>query len=318
MQRTRARLFHSGLARRVSRRLRNCVLAAALLLATPIQTAAAGIFDVHVHLWNGEESLRTYEEQLKRDNLEVSGIGVMWFGGPNQALTGDPDRIKAGNDGIIALASTNRKLLPIATVHPYDGPAAVAELVRVAAKGVKVLKLHPHTQKFDPADSRVLAVVRKAGQLGVVVLLDNASIIPGDCERLFNLALNATETTFIFAHLGGMNFPFLEHSESGSDRQRSVRRQHLFRYLGDCDHCRRLADPAGVRVDAAQCRDRPRAVRVGLPAVFARAESHRAPPTWPQRKRDGSNCGGKRAAAVPAGGSGPLRTCPSRRRCNAG
>jgi len=146
MQRTRAGLFHSGLARRVSRRLRNCVLAAALLLATPIQTAAAGIFDVHVHLWNGEESLRTYEEQLKRDNLEASGIGVMWFGGPNQALTGDPDRIKAGNDGIIALASTNRKLLPIATVHPYDGPAAVAELERVAAKGVKVLKLHPHTQ----------------------------------------------------------------------------------------------------------------------------------------------------------------------------
>ena len=208
MQRTRAGLFHSGLARRVSRRLRNCVLAAALLLATPIQTAAAGIFDVHVHLWNGEESLRTYEEQLKRDNLEASGVGVMWFGGPNQALTGDPDRIKAGNDGIIALASTNRKLLPIATVHPYDGPAAVAELERVAAKGVKVLKLHPHTQKFDPADSRVLAVVRKAGQLGVVVLFDNASIIPGDCEKLFNLALNATETTFIFAHLGGMNFRF--------------------------------------------------------------------------------------------------------------
>ena len=29
-----------------------------------------------------------------------------------------------------------------------------------------------------------------------------------DCEKLFNLALNATETTFIFAHLGGMNFRF--------------------------------------------------------------------------------------------------------------
>ena len=45
-----------------------------------MEAAAAGIFDVHVHLWNGEESLRTYEEQLKRD------------------------------DGIIALASTNTRL----------------------------------------------------------------------------------------------------------------------------------------------------------------------------------------------------------------
>ena len=141
MQHTKAGLCSSELARRRSRRLRNCVLAAALLLASPVQVAAAGIFDAHVHLWNGEESLRTYQEQLKRDNLEVSGIGVMWFGGPNQALTGDPDRIKAGNDGIIALASRNSRLLPIATVHPYDGPAAVAELERVAVKGVKVLKL---------------------------------------------------------------------------------------------------------------------------------------------------------------------------------
>ncbi len=167
MQHTKAGLCSSELARRRSRRLGNCVLAAALSLASPVQAAAVGIFDAHVHLWNGDESLRTYQEQLKRDNLEASGIGVMWFGGP-------------------------------------------------------------------------------------------------------------------------------------------VRRQHLFRYLGNCDHCRRLANPAVVCVDAAQCRHRPRTVRVGLPAVLARAESHRAPPAWPQRKRDGSNYGGKRAAALPAGGSGPL------------
>ena len=98
--------------------------------------------------------------------------------------------------------------MPIATVHPYDGPAAVAELERVAARGVKVLKLHPHTQKFDAADPRVLQLVRRAGELGVIVLLDNASILPGDCEKLFNLALGAPKTTFVFAHLGGLNFRF--------------------------------------------------------------------------------------------------------------
>jgi predicted TIM-barrel fold metal-dependent hydrolase len=116
--------------------------------------------------------------------------------------------MRAGNDGVIALATRHPEMMPIATVHPYDGPAAVAELERVAGRGIKVLKLHPHTQKFDPADPRVLALVRRAGELGVIVLFDNASIIPGDCEKLFNLALSAPKTTFIFAHLGGLNFRF--------------------------------------------------------------------------------------------------------------
>src|SRR6185503_339010 len=121
-----------------------------------------------------------YEEQVKKAHLEVAGIGAMWFGGPNQALAGKPDEIRAGNDGIIALAAKHAKVLPIATVHPYDGPAAVSELERVAAKGIKVLKIHPHTQKFDPDDPRVLTLVQRAGQLGVIVLMDNANILPGD------------------------------------------------------------------------------------------------------------------------------------------
>ena len=71
-----------------------------------------------------------------------------------------------------------------------------------------MLKLHPHTQKFDPADPRVTALVRRAGALGVIVLMDNANILPGDSEKLFNLALAAPKTRFIFAHIGGMNFRF--------------------------------------------------------------------------------------------------------------
>jgi hypothetical protein len=99
-------------------------------------------------------------------------------------------------------------MIPIATVHPYDGEAALEEVGRVSRLGFKVLKLHPHTQKFDPSDPRVLAVAKRAGEGGMIVLFDNASIIPGDCEKLFNLALQAPKTTFIFAHLGATNFRF--------------------------------------------------------------------------------------------------------------
>ena len=170
--------------------------------------AQSPIFDSHVHLHNGEQSLQEFDAAAKASKLEVAGIGAMWFGGGNQAPAGKPKQIRAGNDGIMELAAKNPKVMPIVTVHPYDGRAAIKELERIAAKGIKVLKIHPHTQKFDPDDSRVLKLVQRAGELNVIVLMDNANILPGDSEKLFNLALNAPKTKFIFAHLGGLNFRF--------------------------------------------------------------------------------------------------------------
>jgi uncharacterized protein len=180
------------------------------LLALPFGPAVGQekVFDSHVHLWHGEASVREYEGQLKAASLSVAGFGAMWFGGPNQALAGKVEETRANNDMLIALAEKHAGMLPIATVHPYDGQAAVTELERVAARGVKVLKLHPHTQKFDAADPRVLTLVKRAGEVGVIVLMDNANILPGDSEKLFNLALSASKTKFIFAHMGGLNFRF--------------------------------------------------------------------------------------------------------------
>ena len=188
--------------------MRFLLLAAALLLPTQSLRAAEPVFDTHVHLHNGEGSLREYELQLKAAGVEATGFAAMWFGGPNQALQGDVAAIRRGNDSIIGLAAKDRKLLPVATVHPYDGEAALAELARVAARGVKVLKIHPHTQKFDAADPRVMTLVKRAGELGIIILMDNASILPGDNQKLFNLALAAPRTTFIFAHMGGLDFRF--------------------------------------------------------------------------------------------------------------
>lgn len=188
--------------------MKSLLLAAALLFGAQPVLAGDKVFDSHVHLWNGAQSIAEYRAQLKAANIDVAGFGAMWFGGPNQALAGHPNAVRAANDAHIALAAKTPGMLPIATVHPYDGDAALAELTRVAGVGVKVLKIHPHTQQFDAADPRVLTLVKRAGELGVVVLMDNASILPGDCEKLFNLALAAPGTKFIFAHLGGMNFRF--------------------------------------------------------------------------------------------------------------
>ena len=185
--------------------LRTCALALLFVQAT---AAREPVFDTHVHLREGETSLAEYEANVKASKIELAGLGAMWFGGGHQALQGELAQIRAGNDSVIALAAKHPEVLPIATVHPYDGQAALDELSRVAARGVKVLKIHPHTQKFDAADPRVAALAKHAGTLGMVVLMDNANILPGDSERLFNLAVQVPKTKFIFAHIGGMNFRF--------------------------------------------------------------------------------------------------------------
>src|SRR5690349_17236965 len=114
-----------------------------LLAALPVG-AQQPLFDVHVHLHHGENSLVDYEKQAAAAKIDITGYGVMWFGGPNMALKGDPAGVRAHNDELLAMVARHPKALPIATVHPYDGDAALAELQRVAGKGVKVLKIHPH------------------------------------------------------------------------------------------------------------------------------------------------------------------------------
>jgi uncharacterized protein len=179
-----------------------------LCLCASTVFAQEPVFDVHVHLREGETSLREYEAGITTAKIELTGFGAMWFGGPYQALQGELGKIKAGNDAVIALGAKHPRMLPIATVHPYDGQAALDEVARVARRGVKVLKIHPHTQRFDAADARVLTLVKHAGSLDMVVLMDNANILPGDSERLFNLAVQAPKTKFIFAHMGTLNFRF--------------------------------------------------------------------------------------------------------------
>jgi predicted TIM-barrel fold metal-dependent hydrolase len=184
------------------------LLAALLLLPAGPSFAQEPTFDLHVHLRNGAESIGQYEAEVKAAKRQVTAFGGMWFGGPHQAPQGEAGHTRAQNDALIALALKHPKMLPIATVHPYDGQAALDELRRVAGRGVKILKLHAHTQKFDVTDPRVLQLVQQAGALGVVVLMDNANIVAGDSEHLFNLAVKAPKTKFVFAHMGGLNFRF--------------------------------------------------------------------------------------------------------------
>lgn len=179
-----------------------CLLGLLLLSLASWAHAEDKIFDMHVHVWNGEKSVKEYLAQV-----QSAGASVTSFGGIHMARLGELEHTRAKNDDLIAL-SKRYPMIPIASVHPYDGEAAFAELQRLHELGVKAIKLHPHTQKFDAADERVLALCKRAGELGFVVLMDNANVVPGDNQKLFNLALQAPKTHFVFAHLGALEFRF--------------------------------------------------------------------------------------------------------------
>ena len=83
-------------------RLQTVLIALVLLLAT--KSPAQQVFDSHVHLWEGEKSLRQYETEAKTAGIDLVGFGGMWFGGPRQALSGHPDEIRASNDAHFASA----------------------------------------------------------------------------------------------------------------------------------------------------------------------------------------------------------------------
>lgn len=168
-----------------------------------IAWAQQNVFDTHVHLWNGEESYNKYISELDSTHQPVTR-----FGGILIARKNEMTRTREKNEELVALSRKYQKLVPICSVHPLDGDSAVNELKRLAKLGVPAIKLHPHTQQFDVTDPRVLNLCKQAGDLGIVILMDNAAIKPGDCENLFDLAVKCPKTRFIFAHLGGFNFRF--------------------------------------------------------------------------------------------------------------
>jgi len=178
-------------------------LLASLLVAVPTMGSAQRVFDTHVHIWNGETSVRAYEAQLK-ENHQIATR----FAGILIAERGNIPETRRKNDELIALAAKYPEMFPIASVHPYDDQAALDEVRRIAGKGVTMIKLHPHTQKFAITDPRVATLCHLAGNLGMIVLFDNANIVPGDSQDLFNLAVNTPGTKFVFAHMGATNFRF--------------------------------------------------------------------------------------------------------------
>ena len=162
------------------------------------------VIDIHCHLYDYEKSAEYYFDTVKNLDIQLLKVGGITISKQDELKV-----TRSHNDKLIALSKENPKIIPICSVHPYDGDSAINELKRIKSKGVKFIKLHPLVQNFDVYDKRVIRLGQEAGKLDIILLIDNATIFtPDNKEGLLNLALECPDTKFIFAHLGAVEFRF--------------------------------------------------------------------------------------------------------------
>ncbi len=169
------------------------------------QNASFPVIDAHCHfkISPNEMSFQTMEEYFA-DNKSVN---IKYVFGITIARKGNMAKTKMQNDSLFAMAKRDPRFIPVCSVHPGDGDAAITELQRIKESGGKILKLHPLTQQFTILSEESVKVARMAGELGMVILIDGYGfIVPNYLENLWQLALSCPKTKFIIAHMGGTEF----------------------------------------------------------------------------------------------------------------
>jgi len=189
------------------------LLSAGALIASAAQadTGYRGpLIDVHAHIrFTDDDAVTTNQGKGTAPIAAIDDAGnVTQSALIVIARAGQMDKTRAQNDAVIAAAKAGAgRFYPVASVHPADGADAMAELDRMVAAGVKVIKLHPNTQKFDVSDPAVAAVVGHCGEKGLIVLFD--SYKPWDLSEMGKFLLLAAthpQTKLILAHMGLTSF----------------------------------------------------------------------------------------------------------------
>ncbi len=167
------------------------------------------ILDPHIHVFFDEEVGKAVHKTRK---VTPSAIEELLKGSKIQAglmvmATGSLEQSTADNDMVIEMASGIANAFPIGSVNPHHGDEALVELDRMVSKGVRWVKLHPNSQRFDVADPNVARIVKRAGELGVPVTFDASVMLDADqIGKFIMLAITNSGTDIVLAHMGGPRF----------------------------------------------------------------------------------------------------------------
>ncbi|MBE6923731.1 MAG: amidohydrolase [Ruminococcaceae bacterium] len=142
-------------------------------------------------------TIASLKAEMDRDGVDMAVI---------QSIATNPQQQANVNDFAMEINQDDR-LYAFGSVHP-DAPDALAELERIAAAGLKGVKLHPEYQGFYADDEKMKPIYRKISSLGLVTLFHAGTDIgfppPYHAmpEHLKN-ALRWIDSPVVAAHWGG-------------------------------------------------------------------------------------------------------------------
>lgn len=174
------------------------------------------LIDVHAHAWPdkvaksaipalqeaGNNWKAQYDGTLNGLLAEMDRVGIDFT--IVQPVATKPRQIASINDWAIAV--TNPRLIMFGAMHPdFENPAE--EIARLAAHGIRGLKLHPEHQSFEPNDPRMDPVYEAAIEHGLLVFFHAGrdEIHPGahSTPKYFaELMRRYPEMRLVLAHMG--------------------------------------------------------------------------------------------------------------------
>ncbi|MBQ7154674.1 MAG: amidohydrolase family protein [Synergistaceae bacterium] len=180
------------------------------------------VIDIHTHTFPAKIAARAIEtlkgnshtvnfsdgtiEGLER-SMSEAGITCSVI----QPVATNPKQVVHVNDSSIAINDrfSETGIMSFGAMHPdFEGYAD--EMTRLLRAGVKGIKLHPVYQGVNIDDERYVRILRKAGELGLIVLIHAGWDIgfPGGDQALPERMARALRETggdvrVILAHMGG-------------------------------------------------------------------------------------------------------------------
>ncbi len=179
------------------------------------------IIDIHTHTFPDAIAARAVDKLKHNSHTEpvLDGTALSLSASAKaagvdlaviQPVATSPAQVRDIDDGAIETNRTSHvtRLASFGCMHPaFEAPEK--ECARLAAAGVKGIKLHPVYQLTDMDDPSYVRVLRAAADCGLLVLI-HAGIDVGFLDRTYSdvgkiaLALDAVpDGRYILAHMGG-------------------------------------------------------------------------------------------------------------------
>ncbi len=179
------------------------------------------VIDIHAHIFPEKIASRAITSLQAKSHTQAFTDGTLNSLSRSMSQAGitysvilpvatNPKQVIHVNDSSIAINERfpQTGIMSFGAMHPdFDGYAS--ELERLSHSGIKGIKMHPVYQGVNADDERYINILRKAGELGLIVLMHSGYDIgfPGNDyalpEKMANALREAGEVRVILAHMGG-------------------------------------------------------------------------------------------------------------------